>query len=169
MGKAVEFTTQFNQQNGSTLNADNGPAEEERPFAGGTVTITTDDLTPEVSAAILGLASKDLEEIPGVTDSGVKELLYGDNQEAPYLGISVVEKRKHDNVYKWRGIVLTKVMFSVPPDSAVTQGETITWKTPTLTGSILRDDSEDHLWKREATLSTEVQAEAFTKHRLNIR
>ena len=35
-------------------------------------------------------------------------------------------------------------------------------------GTIMRDDSETHMWKRESTFTTEAQAEAYIKHRLNI-
>ena len=41
--------------------------------------------------------------------------------------------------------------------------------TPELTGSILRDDPATHMWKREATFSTEAQAEAYVKARLGIK
>ena len=168
VGKAVSFSTQFNTANDSNLSADNGVAESEKSFTGGTITIATDDLTPEVSAAILGITAKPVGTIEGVTDENVQELVYDDEQEIPYLGFGVVEKKKYHGEYLWRGVVLTKVMFSVPADAAETQGKTVSWKTPTLTGEIMRDDSEAHKWKREATFTTEAQAEAYIKNRLNI-
>ena len=39
---------------------------------------------------------------------------------------------------------------------------------PELTGTIMRDDTEKHMWKREATFTTEAQAEAYIKARLGI-
>ena len=59
-------------------------------------------------------------------------------------------------------------MLAVPNDAATTQGETIEWQTPQLTGTIMRDDSAKHAWKREATFTTEAQAEAYIKARLSI-
>ena len=59
-------------------------------------------------------------------------------------------------------------MFSVPSDAATTQGETIEWQVPELTATIMRDDSATHMWKREATFTTEAQAETYIKDRLNI-
>lgn len=37
-----------------------------------------------------------------------------------------------------------------------------------LSATIMRDDSANHVWKREATFTTEAQAEAYIKARLNI-
>ena len=52
--------------------------------------------------------------------------------------------------------------------SATTQGETIEWQVPELTGTIMRDDSAAHAWKREAMFTTEAQAETYIKDRLSI-
>ena len=71
-------------------------------------------------------------------------------------------------VSKWRAIVLTKVKFAVPSDAANTQGETIEWQTPEISGTIMRDDSAKHAWKKEATFTSEAQAEAYIKARLGI-
>ena len=137
-------------------------------FAGGTLTLSTTDLSPEVSAAILGITPAAVSEITGVTDEDVKELVFDDNQVTPYLGVGFIVKHIVNGVTKWRGIVLTKVIFSVPPDSATTQGETIEWQVPELTGTIMRDDSAAHAWKREAMFTTEAQAETYIKDRLSI-
>ena len=96
------------------------------------------------------------------------ELIYDDTQNTPYLGVGFIVKKKVDGAIKWRGIVLTKVMFSIPADAATTQGESIEWQVPELSATIMRDDSATHMWKREATFTTEAQAEAYIKDRLNI-
>lgn len=117
---------------------------------------------------LLGVVEQELEEIPGITDTGVKELVFDDSQVTPYLGTGFIIKKMVNHMTRWRAIVLTKVMFSVPSDSATTQGESIEWQVPELSGTIMRDDSETHKWKREATFTTEAQAETYIKHRLNI-
>ena len=152
----------------NNLYADNAIAETDRTFAGGTLTLSTDDLSQEVSKAILGLTEQAITGIEGVTDTSVKELVYDDTQVTPYLGVGFIIKKKVNGVYKWRGVVLTKVMFSVPADAATTQGESIEWQTPELSATIMRDDSTTHMWKREATFTTEAQAEAYIKARLGI-
>ena len=106
--------------------------------------------------------------IAGIDDTSVKELIFDDDQVTPYLGVGFIVKKRKGGLDKWRGIVLTKCMFAVPSDAATTQGETIEWQVPELNATVMRDDSASHMWKREATFSTEAQAEAYIKNRLNI-
>ena len=56
----------------------------------------------------------------------------------------------------------------MPSDAATTQGESIEWQTAEISGTIMRDDSARHPGKKEATFTTEAQAEAYIKARLNI-
>lgn len=168
MGKATEANIEINTTEDNNLYADNGIAETDRSFAGGTLNLSTDDLSQEVTKAILGLTETAITGIEGVTDTSVKELVYDDTQNTPYLGVGFIVKKKVGGAYKWRAVVLCKVMFSVPADAATTQGESIEWQVPELSSTIMRDDSETHMWKREATFTTEAQAEAYIMARLNI-
>lgn len=168
MGKATEANIEIDTTEDNNLYGDNAIAEADRSFAGGTLTLSTTDLSQEVSKAILGLKESAITGIEGVTDTSVKELIYDDDQSTPYLGVGFIIKKKVNGAYRWRAVVLTKVMFSVPADAATTQGESIEWQTPELSATIMRDDSATHMWKREATFTTEVQAEAYIKERLGI-
>lgn len=168
MGKATEANISIETTEDNNLYGDNGLAETDRRFANGTLTLSTTDLSQEVSKAILGLTEQAITGIDGVTDTSVKELVYDDTQVTPYLGVGFIIKKKVNGVYKWRGVVLPKIMFSVPEDAATTQGESIEWQTPELTGAIMRDDSATHAWKKEATFTSEAQAEAYIKARLGI-
>lgn len=167
LAKAVEFSAEIDSADDNNLYADNAIAETDRSFAGGTLTITTDDLTQEASAAILGLTAKTLT-IEGLTTETPTELVFGESQTIPYLGFGIIIKKKHGGEYKWRAIVFNKIMFNVPSDAATTQGESIEWQTPELSATIMRDDSADHVWKRESTLDTEADAEAYIKSCLGI-
>lgn len=168
MGKATEANIEINTSDNNNLYGDNAIAETDRQFTSGTLTLSTTDLSQEVSKAILGLKEETLDRITGVTDEDVSELIYDDTQAIPYLGVGFIVKKVVNGVTMWRGIVLTKVMFSIPSDAATTQGETITWQVPSLTATIMRDDSATRMWKREATFTTEAQAEAYIKDRLSI-
>ena len=168
MGKATEANISIETTEDNNLYGDNGLAETDRRFANGTLTLSTTDLSQEVSKAILGLTEQAITGIDGVTDTSVKELVYDDAQVTPYLGVGFIIKKKVNGAYKWRGVVLPKIMFSEPEDAATTQGESIEWQTPELTGTIMRDDSATHVWKKEATFTTEAQAEAYIKARLGI-
>ena len=168
LAKAIECSIEINSTEDNNLYADNGIAESVRMFANGTLTLKTDDLTPEVSAAILGLHTQSVGTIAGVTDTNVNEIVYDDRQVTPYLGIGMIVKKIKNGVTMWRGIVLPKVMFSINSDSATTQGESIEWQTPELSATIMRDDTANHQWKREAVFTTEAQAEAYINSKLNI-
>lgn len=168
MGKATEANIEIETSEDNNLYADNVIAETDRQFTGGTLTLSTDDLSQEVSEAILGLTSQELGTIDGITDVDVQELIYDDTQVTPYLGVGFIVKKMVGGVTKWRGIVLTKVMFSVPSDAATTQGESIEWQVPELTATIMRDDTATHMWKREATFTTEAQAATYIQNRLSI-
>lgn len=168
MGALVEFNIEVESTNNNDFYADNSVKETQRnKFSSGTLTVQTDDLRYEVSKALLGLKENSLSSIPGITGT-VKELVYDDEQNTPYLGIGMIQKKQVDNIEKWRAIVLKKIMFSVPADAATTEGETIDWQVPELSAAIMRDDSEHHEWKCEAVFDTEAQAEAYIRYKLNI-
>lgn len=168
MGKATKVNIAVEQSSSNNLYGDNGIAESDKRFSNGTLTISTTDLSQTVSRVILGAKEETITGITGVSDTSVTEMIYDDDMESPYLGVGFIIKKKVDGVLKWRAVVLPKVQFSVPADSAETEGETISWQVPELTGTIMRDDTEKHMWKREATFSTEAQAEAYIKARLGI-
>lgn len=167
LGKAVELSMELEGADANILYADNGPAESASQFAGGTLTITTDDLLPEPTAAILGLTLAEItnEQIETATP---KELVFGDAQVIPYVGFGVIVKKQQNNATKWMGIVYPKVQFSNPGIEATTQGETIEWQTPELSATIMRDDSAAHVWCRHSLLDSEADAEAYVKGLLGI-
>lgn len=148
--------------------ADNAITETDRQFTGGTITVNTDDLSQAASKLLLGPTESEITGITGITDTGVKELIYDDDQNTPYVGIGMIIKKMVNAVVKWRAVILRKAMFDIPADSAETQGETINWQTPELSASFMRDDTVKHAWKSEATFTTEAQAEAYIKARLGI-
>lgn len=147
---------------------DNVLAEFERTFSDGTLTLAADLLSQAVSAAILGVTPVNLGPVDGVTDTDVVEYVYDDAQQAPYLGVGLVIRGKEKGAVRWMGLIVTKVKFNVPETAATTQDKAITWQIPTITATVMRDDTETHVWQRHASFSTEAQAIAYIKHRLNI-
>ena len=164
LGKAVEFSAKIESASDNNLYADDGVAESDTSFAGGTVSITTDDLTQEVGAAILGVEPREVK----VGEKTVMELAFGENRKDPDLGMGIIIPKKKDGKLLFRAVVLPKVKFSVPEDSAKTMGEKIEWQTPKLEGTIMRDDTEEHNWKMEASVESEALARAYIKQKLNI-
>lgn len=168
LGKATELSISLNEGDSNVLNADNGPAESDNRFSGGTASISTDDLLPPPMLAVLGLVAE-LMQIEGVGTPNAQWLVYDDRQTIPYVGFGGIIKKQINQVTKWVAFVLSKIQFSTPGLDAVTQGETIEWQTPTLNANILRSDETLHRWFQMSTpLDTEADAEAAVRSVLGI-
>ena len=61
MGKATEANIEINTSDNNNLYGDNAIAETDRQFTSGTLTLSTTDLSQEVSKAILGLKEEPKE------------------------------------------------------------------------------------------------------------
>lgn len=166
--KLVRLNISLDSSSDNDFYADNAIDETDTQFAGGTLTVGTNDLTDAVAKVILGLQSAALTSITGITDADAEEIIFDNRQLTPYLGLGMVVKHKRSGATAWTGIVLTKTLFQVPADAAETQGKTINWQTPELTATIMRDDTANQTWKRQATFTTEAQAIAYINDRLSI-
>lgn len=164
LAKAIEFSAEIDSGEENNLYADDGIAESERSFKGGKVNITTDDLSQEASAAIIGITAKTLT----VGEDTVSELVFDDDVQSPEIGFGIIVTKKKAGVLAYRAIVFPRLKFSIPKDAAKTLGETIEWQTPELEATIMRDDTAKRTWKREATLESEAAAEAYIKQLLGI-
>lgn len=164
--KAVEFSAKIESGgDDNNLYADNGIAESDRSFGGGTISVTTDEISQTAAAAILGITPS---TITVGEETDVSELVFDDDMEIPDLGFGIIIKKKVNGAYKYRAVFFHKIKFNIPEDAAKTQGESIEWQTPTIEGTIMRDDSPKHGWKSEVTVDTEALAEAYIKQKLGI-
>lgn len=140
LAKAVEFSASIETPDSNNLYADDGVAETDASFSGGSLSITTDDLTQQASAAILGATLNTLT----VGTESVSELVFDDDVSRPFLGFGVIIPKVKNGVSLFRAIVFPKVAMKVSEDAATTRGETIEWQTPKLEGSIFRSDAGKH-------------------------
>lgn len=164
LGKYTQLSVSLDGQEANILYADNGAAESDQQFSGGTATVTTDDLRADVMVPVFGVKKETMAE--GGEDAW---FVFDDDQNTPYVGLGGVIKKKVDGVQKWVAFVLDKIQFSTPGIEAVTQGETVEWQTQELTASILRSDAGKHPWFRISTpMDTEAAAEAAVKAYLSI-
>lgn len=169
LGKAIELILELDDTEANILRADNGPAESDNQFTGGTMSVSTDDILPAPMLGVLGLKLQAMS-LPEASTPAPQWIVYDDSQVIPYVGFGGILKAKQDGVVKWIAVVLLKVQFSNPGVSAVTQGETIEWQTKTLSGVVMRDDSPTHRWQLQSTpMDTEADAEAAIKQVLNIQ
>ena len=146
IGKAVELSMELENADTNVLYADNGAAESASVFAGGTLTLTTDDLLPDPMMGILGVKKETITDNTIKTE-GASWLIFDDDQNTPYVGFGGVIKKQQNNVTKWVALVYPKIQFQNTGDAASTQGETIEWQTPELSATIMRDDTAKHAWR----------------------
>lgn len=132
-------------------------------FTGGTVTLTVDGLLPAAEKLIFGLGNAS-------TVSTISVYTYGDSATPPYVGIGFIARYMSDGATSYKAVVLTKCKFSLPTEEAATQEDQISWQTQALNATIMRDDSEDHVWKYVGATeySSESAAEADLKKLLSI-
>lgn len=160
--KAVEYSFEADVAEDKDLYADNQVAETAAGrFVSGKLTLKTADLTPELSKKILGLKTVTRQ----VGEETVTEVIYDDDQVAPYLGFGIIEEHQIDNKTGYLPVVFPKIRFSIPADAATTRGDEVDWQTKEISGTVVRsdqvDDNYNHPWKITPQKMYDTEAEAL--------
>lgn len=160
--KAVEYSFEADVAKDKDLYADNQVAETAAGrFVSGKLTLKTADLTPELSKKILGLKTVTRQ----VGEETVTEVVYDDDQAAPYLGFGIIEEHQIDNKTGYLPVVFPKIRFSIPADAATTRGDEVDWQTKEISGTVVRsdqvDDNYNHPWKITPQKMYDTEAEAL--------
>lgn len=152
IGKYTNLDISLDDPGSNDFYADNAIAESDNAvFGGGTVTITTSELSPSVLKTVLGMTEEAIATTVATTTPVPKFLVASDSQKAPYVGIGGIVKNMIDGAVKYQVVILCKVLLRNPNLSIATQGESIEWQTPTLEGRIYRSDAADHRWNLIST------------------
>ena len=129
--------------NEATLYADDGQSEIVREFKSGTISLSVDDIGHDIVADLVGAV---------VDSNGV--LISGESDIANPVAIGFRAKKSNG---KYKYFWLYRVLFNIPATNLATKGDSITFSTPTIEGTILRrnklDASFKHPWKAEVTES----------------
>lgn len=167
LGRGVSMSVEVESADDNDFFADDQIAESETGImTSASGTFTVDGLEPEAATLILGLPEKGQETIG---ESQVDVYDYDDRMVVPYVGVGVLRRVMMKGVPSWEPIVFTKVKFNIPGDEAATQEDQIDWQTQDLDASIVRDDTENHRWKRVfARQTTKAAAVAILKGYLKI-
>ena len=125
----------------ATLYADDGPAEIIKEFKGGKLALGVDDIGKAAAEVLTG----------ATTDS--KGVLVSTSEDSGQT-VAIGFRAKKGNG-KYRYFWLYKVKFAVPSDSLATKGDSITFQTPKIEGTVMRRNKLDgkgrHPWKAEIT------------------
>lgn len=140
MAKAIQADLTVNNATAS-LYADDGVDESVDEFTSGTLSLGLNDLASTVAAELLGAR---------VDTNGV--LVNSTNDIAPYVAVGFRARKANG---KYRYFWLYRVKFGVPATKLATKGESITFQTPTIEGTVMRrnkpDTQDKHPWKTEVT------------------
>ncbi len=149
MGKAISADVSV-QVSEAELYADDGLAESVKEFVKGTININTDDMEDDVEADLLGAK----------VDSDTKEVTNTKDDSAPWVQVGFTAARIKDNAKQYRGIVYTKVQFGIPNENTSTKGQTITFGTTTITGTLTANAAG--IWRKKSKwMDTAEEAEAW--------
>lgn len=137
----------------ATLYADDGAAEIVKEFKSGTLSLGIDELGAAVASDLTGAVIDANGVIISSTEDGGDPVAVG------------FRAKKANGKYKYYW--LYRVKFGIPATNLATKGDSITFSTPTIEGTIMRrnkaDTSGKHPWKAEVTEGdTSVKAETIT-------
>lgn len=125
----------------ATLYADDGASEIVKEFKNGTLSLGVDDIGASVASDLTGAT---------IDANGVVVSTSEDGGEPVAVGFRA---KKSNGKYKYYW--LYRVKFGIPATNLATKGDSITFSTPTIEGTILRRNKVDgkgkHPWKAEVT------------------
>ena len=125
----------------ATLYADDGASEIVKEFQSGTLSLGVDDIGGEAASTLTGAV---------IDDNGVV-ISAGEDGGQP---VAVGFRAKKSNG-KYRYFWLYRVKFGIPATNLATKGDSISFSTPTIEGTVLCRNKPDtkgrHPWKAEAT------------------
>ena len=137
----------------ATLYADDGAAEIVKEFKSGKLTLGVDDIGSTAASDLTG----------ATIDANGVIVSTGEDETAPVaVGFRA---RKSNGKYKYYW--LYRIKFGIPATALATKGDSITFNTPTIEGTIMRRNKVDgagkHPWKVEATEGDNaIKAEVIT-------
>ena len=125
----------------ATLYADDGAAEIVKEFKNGTLSLGVDDVGAAVASDLTGAT---------IDANGVVVSTSEDGGDPVAVGFRA---KKSNGKYKYYWLYRVKV--GIPATNLATKGDSITFSTPTIEGTILRRNKVDgngkHPWKAEVT------------------
>lgn len=154
-GKAVNTTVTPNTNEGQ-LFADNQQTENVTEFKNASVVLGTDRLPVQAGNVLFGHnTQKDGSEVSNSDDA------------SSYVGYGFITMEILDGVKKYRACILHKVKFAEGEESYQTKGDSITFSTPSLSGTALANNSGD--WRTKSPyFETEDKADAWIKEKFNV-
>lgn len=149
LARGVSINPQITVANGGNiLYLNNRAAERGKPhFRTGTLGVGVDGLRVDAEKMIMGIPETSTETVNIGNETTVEFYTYDDNQNVPYVSLSVVVQMQSNGEEYYVAFVYTKLQFDQFDVPATTEGQEIDWQTQSLTAQILTDDTAHHSWK----------------------
>lgn len=113
----------------ATLYADDGASEVVKEFKSGTLSLGIDDIGAEVAS-----------DLTGATIDQNKVLVSASEDGGSPVAVGFRAKKSNG---KYRYFWLYRVIFGIPATNLATKGDSITFSTPTIEGTVLRRNKPD--------------------------
>lgn len=143
-GKAINLSVSPQYAEG-TLYADDALAEEDKEFKYADVTLGTNTIPAESHTIMFGHK---------VDESG--EITHSTDDQGQYVGQGWLSVERVDGVRSFVANFLKKVKFTEPSEEYETKGDSIAYKTPSISGKAMAE--EDGSWKAAKPFATEEEA-----------
>lgn len=148
LGKAVSMSITPNY-NEASLYGDDALAEYDKYFKDADVTLGTTTIPMEMHNTLFG----------HTVNAEEKTVSSNANDENNYVGVGIMSVEKVDGTTTYAAMFIYKVKFSEPSDEFTTRGDSIEYKTPSISGKASAED--DGAWKETKTFDTEKEALAW--------
>ena len=136
----------------ATLYADDGTAEVAKEFKSGTLSLGIDDIGATAASDLTGAVIDKNNVIVSAAEDGGSPVAIG------------FRAKKANGKYRY--FWLYRVVFGIPATNLATKGDSITFSTPTIEGTVLRRNKADtrgkHPWKAEVTEGDNATATTIT-------
>lgn len=160
--KLTSYEVTPNASDDNNLYGDNAVAETaDGIFTDASIKIGTTELTTATSKKLYRIKTTTLT----AGEKTLTALVYDDSTASNVVGVGLIEEHQDRNKDFYRGVILPKVKFKITSDSAETRGDSISWKTPEIEGTVLKSDEEatkdtdpDNPWKIVFDAASEKEA-----------
>lgn len=161
VGKPMQANIELRRAEGR-LYGDDGLAEYMASATGGTISLGVTYIKDAAQKLMFGLTEQTRSVTPeGGSATSVTGLAVSAKSEGVYVGVGFYCPALKDGEKVFWCCRICKAMFGPPSMSLQTKGENIVFNTPTTTGEMLMDDSDDGLIYESAYVESEAAAKAW--------
>lgn len=163
IGRAIQANL-TKTHNNNPLYADDVIDEDDNSLTAMSLSLGLNDLLDDKRALLLG----DIAVQNGSAATGEYDEASVPSQP---VGFGYIRVRKKGGLVKYQAVWYWKMVFSEESEDSQTKGESIEWKTPTLTGRVFGcyiDNSGSPKFRRRMTFDSEAAAKAWLNTKAGI-